>query len=234
MRTRWSESPAPVVVDQSVAASAALIVEPQAVEAPKPEIFCWRLLRLTVTSPAVTGPPPQVPEPTPPVPLPPVPVAPPLPAVPPPLPPLAVLPPAAPPVVPPTLLPPLPVTPPVLATSVPPFPARPPVPLTPPLASPPVPGGDPPVPMEPPVSTPFPPVPSSVLSWVVQPTPDSAAPVRYTTAHRAIEERRGIQSFRRGRRDCSGAPARWYCPSASAFRYENFRNTGRRVALRGR
>src|SRR6478609_8914835 len=40
MRMRWSERPAPVLVDQSKSASAVLMVEPHAVEAPKPEIFC--------------------------------------------------------------------------------------------------------------------------------------------------------------------------------------------------
>src|SRR5579884_443786 len=60
MRTRCSDRPAPLVVDQSVAASAALIVEPQAVEAPKPEIFWCRSERLIVTSPLAAEPPPQV------------------------------------------------------------------------------------------------------------------------------------------------------------------------------
>src|SRR5215471_1550870 len=75
MRIRCNESPAPVVVDQSSAASAALIVEPQAVEAPKPEIFWRRSERFTVTSPAIAVPPPQDGAPPPPVtppPLPPV------------------------------------------------------------------------------------------------------------------------------------------------------------------
>ena len=41
MRMRCSERPAPVVVDHSVSASAVLMVVPaQAVDAPKPDIFC--------------------------------------------------------------------------------------------------------------------------------------------------------------------------------------------------
>src|SRR5450432_383257 len=72
---RCSESPAPVVVDQSVSASAALMVEPQAVEAPKPEIFWCASARLTTTSPDVALPPPHV-TPPPPAPLPLAPAAP--------------------------------------------------------------------------------------------------------------------------------------------------------------
>ncbi len=60
MRIRCSDSPAPVVVDQSCAASAALIVEPHAVDAPNPEIFWCRSARLTLTSPFCAAPPAQI------------------------------------------------------------------------------------------------------------------------------------------------------------------------------
>src|SRR5690348_864918 len=107
IRTRCSDRPAPVVVDQSVAASAALIVEPQAVDAPNPEILWWTSERLMVTSPLCAEPPPQVLAP-------PVPVAPPVATVPP----VPVVPPVA-------LMPPVPVVPPV--ATVPPVPVVPPV-----------------------------------------------------------------------------------------------------------
>src|SRR5450755_658270 len=124
MRIRCNDKPAPVVVDQSRSASAALIAPPHAVEAPKPEIFWCTSERLTTTSDEVEAPPPHV------IGAPPAPaLLPPAPPPPGPLPPVALLPPAI------TLLPaPPPAAAPPFPDGCPPAPLIwPPAPLEPPF-----------------------------------------------------------------------------------------------------